>query len=275
MPIRSEEAPALSQTLPEKIAAAIAEDIVTGRYQPGERLVEATLVKAYGVSHGPVRDALRVLQNSGLVLIHPYRGAQVSTLSVREVQEIYQVRAALVGLRARWIAEDPDREVLVGDAAKPVAELNDLARSDEAGERYIAVALSLNRMLTESLSNRWLRFMLQALTLQTSRYTRLALATPARRRESARLWGTLIEAIRAGNGDEAQRIASAISLATRDAAIRSLESESEANPSPRTTESESETHPAPRTPEDATLQAHAQMPLTPASPSDPQSDSAP
>lgn len=213
----------VSQTLPEKIAAAIADDIVSGRYAPGERLVEAALVKAFGVSHGPVRDALRMLQSSGLVHCHPYRGAQVTTLSVREVQEIYQVRAALVGLRASWLAEDPDRTELIARAEPAVEELDALAQNDAAGEAYVAVALALNRMLTENLSNRWLRSTLQALTLQTSRYTRLALATSERRRESARLWRTLLEAIRAGNAEEAGRIASAISLATRDAAIRHLE----------------------------------------------------
>ena len=213
-----------AQTLPDRIAAAIAADIVAGRHAPGERLVEATLVKAYGVSHGPVRDALRVLQSSGLVQIHPYRGAQVTMLSVREVLEIYQVRAALVGLRARWLAEDAARGEVIAQADSLVEKLNELARKDAAGDDYVSVALALNRMLTDNLSNRWLRSTLQALTLQTSRYTRLALGTPERRRESARLWRTLIDAIRAGDGEEAQRIASTISLATRDAAIGELES---------------------------------------------------
>jgi DNA-binding GntR family transcriptional regulator len=212
-----------AQTLPEKVAAAIAENIVTGRYEPGERLVEAVLVKAFRVSHGPVRDALRILQSSGLVHIHPYRGAQVTALSVREVKEIYQVRAALVGLRARWIAEDPERDDLLAQAEKPVAQLNELAKSPEAADEYIAVALSLNRLLTENLTNRWLRSMLLALTLQTSRYTRLALGTPERRRESARLWRTLLDSIRDGDGERAEEIASAISLATRDAAIQHLQ----------------------------------------------------
>lgn len=213
-----------AQTLPDRIAAAIAADIVEGRHAPGERLVEAKLVKAYGVSHGPVRDALRVLQSSGLVQIHPYRGAQVTTLSVREVQEIYQVRAALVGLRARWLAEDSARDAVIAQAATLIDQMDALARTDAARDDYAAVALALNRMLTDNLSNRWLRSTLQALTLQTSRYTRLALGTPARRRESARVWRTLIDAIRVGDGDEAQRIASTISLATRDAAIGELES---------------------------------------------------
>lgn len=226
------ETPALAQTLPEKIAEDLAQEIVIGHYAAGERLIEAALVKTFGVSHGPVRDALRILQSAGLVVIHPYRGAQVTTLTVREVKEIYQVRAALVGLRARWMAEDPERHGLIVHVDRAVERLGALARSDASAAEYVAVALSLNRMLTENLSNRWLRSMLQALTLQTSRYTRLALGTLARRRESARLWRTLIDAIKARDGDQAEAIASAISLATRDAAIRYLQVEDANAPAP-------------------------------------------
>lgn len=212
----------ISQTLPEKVAAALAERVVQGRYRAGERLIEATLVKEFKVSHGPIRDALRILQNAGLIIIHPYRGATVTSLSVQEVREIYQVRAALVGLRARWIAEDPDRDALIRAVAPAIKELSTLARQTDKQPEYIAAALAVNRALTESLTNRWLRATLQALTLQTSRYTRLALAAPERRLASARLWTRLLKALKAGQPDEAQRIAETISLATRDAAIRQL-----------------------------------------------------
>lgn len=217
------EPAAVAQTLPEKIAATLAEGVVSGQYPAGARLIEAVLVKEYRVSHGPVRDALRILQNSGLVVIQPYRGAEVTALTVREVTEIYQVRAALVGLRARWLAEDDQREDIVAQVEAPIARLGELATAADRAQEYTAVALSINRALTESLSNRWLRSMLQALTLQTSRYTRLALATGERRRESARHWLTLLDAIKAGDGDRAEKIASTISLATRDAAIKHLQ----------------------------------------------------
>jgi DNA-binding GntR family transcriptional regulator len=213
---------AVSQTLPEKIAAALAEQVIEGRYAPGERLVEARLTQHFKVSHGPVRDALRILQNAGLVTIHPYRGAQVTELTVQEVIEIYQVRAALVGLRARWIAEDPQRERLLAAIAESIAGLDELAKDERREADYVAAARRLNRLLTESVSNRWLRTMLQSLTLQTARYTRLALAAPERRRESARLWRRLLDALVAGDGENAQATASRISLATRDAAIRYL-----------------------------------------------------
>ena len=217
------ESAVLSQTLPEKIAATLGDGIISGIYPPGARLVEAALVKEYGVSHGPIRDGLRILQSSGLVVIHPYRGAEVTALSVREVKEIYQVRAALVGLRARWLAEDEQRAEIVAQVEAPIARLGALATATDSAQEYTAVALSINRALTESLSNRWLRSMLQALTLQTSRYTRLALATGERRRESASHWRTLLDAIKAGDGERAEKIASTISLATRDAAIKHLQ----------------------------------------------------
>lgn len=218
---------ALNQTLPEKIAAALAERIVDGRYPPGSRLVEAVLSREFGSSHGPVRDALRLLQSAGLVTILPYRGAVVTDVTVREIREIYQVRAALVGLRARWIAEDPQRGELLEKVAEPIARLQKLAGKDV--EAYTRTALQVNRTFTESLGNRWLRATLNSLMLQTSRYTRLALASPAHQRLSARQWQALLEAIHDGDGDRAENIASALSMATRDAAIRFLEKATAAN----------------------------------------------
>jgi DNA-binding GntR family transcriptional regulator len=211
----------LNQTLPEKIAAMLAERIVDGRYPPGSRLVEAGLSQEFGSSHGPVRDALRLLQSAGLVTILPYRGAVVSDVSVREIRELYQVRAALVGLRARWIAEDPQRGELLARVAEPVAQLQKLAARD--AEAYTRTALLVNRSFTESLSNRWLRATLASLMLQTSRYTRIALSSAEHRRYSARQWQALFKAIRAGDGERAEKIAAALSQATRDEAIRSLE----------------------------------------------------
>lgn len=218
----------LNQTLPEKIAAALAERVVDGRYPPGSRLVEAVLSKEFGSSHGPVRDALRLLQGAGLVTILPWRGAVVSDVSVREIRELYQVRAALVGLRARWIAEDPERGTLIAKVAGPIAKMQKLAGRNAA--EYTRIALLVNTAFTESLTNRWLNTTLSALMLQTRRYTRLALVSTAHQRYSARQWQALLEAIRDGDGGRAESIAAALSQATRDEAIRVLECSEKAGP---------------------------------------------
>src|SRR5690606_31865461 len=115
-----------------KIASTIADRIINGTYPGGSRLVESKLSKEFGISHGPVRDALRLLQNLGLVTIHSYRGAEVTEFSVQEIKEIYQVRAALVGLRARWIAEEPQRFELIARIEGLISDLRELAGRDLA-----------------------------------------------------------------------------------------------------------------------------------------------
>ena len=210
--------------LPEQIAATLSDRVVQGAYQPGERLVEAALSAEFGVSHGPIRDALRVLQSSGLVTIHPYRGAHITEYSVQEVRELYQVRAALVSIRAKWIAEDPQRAHILEKVQAPISRLSALAGDDAEADAFVAESLAVNNLLTDSLPNRWLRATIQAITLQTSRYSRLALlASRERRQESAHLWRLLYEAMASGDGDLAETIGATLSLTARDAAIKHLE----------------------------------------------------
>jgi DNA-binding GntR family transcriptional regulator len=62
--------------------------IISGRFQPGDRLIESALSAEFGTSRGPVREALRQLENEGLVMSVPYRGAVVLGVSDEEVQEV-------------------------------------------------------------------------------------------------------------------------------------------------------------------------------------------
>jgi DNA-binding GntR family transcriptional regulator len=214
--------------LPEQIASKLSERVVLGVYRPGDRLIEAALSAEFGVSHGPIRDALRILQGNGLVTIHPYRGAHVTLLSVREVRELYQVRAALVSIRARWIAEDPNREHALALVRPPLERLLGLAEDPKKAEAFIAETFRINSALTESLPNRWLRSTIQAITVQTNRYSHLALIASVQRRvESAHLWRTLIDAMSAGDGDLAEKVAATLSLTARDAAVKYLEAHPE------------------------------------------------
>jgi DNA-binding GntR family transcriptional regulator len=62
--------------------------IISGRFDPGDRLIESALSTEFGTSRGPVREALRQLENEGLVMSFPYRGAVVLGVSDEEVQEV-------------------------------------------------------------------------------------------------------------------------------------------------------------------------------------------
>ncbi|MED4352831.1 GntR family transcriptional regulator [Schinkia azotoformans] len=85
-------------TLQEKVTALLRNDILTQEIKPGERLVQDELASKYGVSRMPIREALRSLEREGLVLIHPYKGAEVVGTTKDDIEELYYIRSILEGI---------------------------------------------------------------------------------------------------------------------------------------------------------------------------------
>lgn len=83
------------RSTPELIANALRQAIMHGIFEEGQSLRQDEIASKFGVSRIPVREALRQLEAEGLVTFHPNRGATVTTLSPTEVQEIFEIRAAL------------------------------------------------------------------------------------------------------------------------------------------------------------------------------------
>jgi DNA-binding GntR family transcriptional regulator len=88
-----------------RIADELRKGIKTGRFAPGQRLIEADLTRLLGVSRGPLREAMARLAGDGLVTIEPNRGVTVKTLTRAEVRGIAAIREMLEGLAARLAAE--------------------------------------------------------------------------------------------------------------------------------------------------------------------------
>lgn len=105
------------RTLPEQIADDIGAGIARGEYAGGDRLLEQEIAAHYGVSRGPVREALRMLSERGLAVIYPRRGAFVVEVSLDSLVDLFNTRAVLIGLAARYFA------VLATDEAR--ASLSD------------------------------------------------------------------------------------------------------------------------------------------------------
>ncbi len=90
----------------------IREDILNGKYKDNEELKEVAIGNELGVSRTPVREALRQLELEGLVQIIPNRGAYVTGIKVKDIQDIYMIRSRLEGLCARWACENITAEQL-------------------------------------------------------------------------------------------------------------------------------------------------------------------
>jgi DNA-binding GntR family transcriptional regulator len=95
-----------------KIYNSIRENILSGKYAPGESLIEKRLAEELNVSRTPIREAIRQLELEGLVESIPNKGATVKGISNKDMEDIYQIRMVLEGLAAKWAIEQiTDEEI--------------------------------------------------------------------------------------------------------------------------------------------------------------------
>ncbi|MGB1108770.1 MAG: GntR family transcriptional regulator [Gammaproteobacteria bacterium] len=92
-------------TIADRVFEDVKEAIVLGRIAQGSKISEPELARTYGISRGPLREAIGRLEACGLVDRRPNVGARVVTLSAEQLVEIYLVREALEGMAARLAAE--------------------------------------------------------------------------------------------------------------------------------------------------------------------------
>jgi DNA-binding GntR family transcriptional regulator len=194
-----------NETLADRIADRLKRLIVTGEIKPGQKLVEKDIATAFNVSRTPLREALARLVADGLADGIPYRGIFVRQITLRQVQDIYELRIAIEGLAAMLAAEraDPDR---LDTLAELLAAMDREQASDDSAElkllnerfhHMIAVA-SGNALLVERLDDLWTWVTLSRTT---------AWSTTGRGRTSRDEHHAIYEAIRARDPDRARTLA--------------------------------------------------------------------
>jgi DNA-binding GntR family transcriptional regulator len=94
----------------EKVYEAIRNAVITGQYAPGERLPQRKLAQAFDTTTITVREALRFLEQDGLILIEPKWGAMVVEITPEKIYGRYIVREALEGMAARLAAQNATEE---------------------------------------------------------------------------------------------------------------------------------------------------------------------
>lgn len=103
--IEHDDSDLYSQSLRAKVFNQLQNDILNGKYEPGDSLTEIRLTEELGVSRTPIREALRQLELEGLVQSIPNKGAIVTGISAKDIDDIYTIRMLVEGLAARWAAE--------------------------------------------------------------------------------------------------------------------------------------------------------------------------
>jgi len=157
---------------PASSSLTIVRDVIRGlyegRYVPGQRLVEPDLMAHYGLSRGTVREALKQLSSDGIVVSHPYRGAQIRSLSRPEAANIFAVTEVILGLAARQAALRIDAP---GAREKIARHFEKIASHRDAGDRFEFIRLRNRyfRALIEISGNDELRTILPRLQVHLIR----------------------------------------------------------------------------------------------------------
>ncbi|MCO5130935.1 MAG: GntR family transcriptional regulator [Xanthobacteraceae bacterium] len=208
------------KTLPEQLAEKLVEQIIRGDFAPGQRLHEMRLAEQFQVSRGPVREALRLLEREGLVVMLSHRGASVARLTEKRLKDIFSVRSALMGICAEELAERQS-EAILALLDDGTAKLFAASDRGDVGE-YIVIVYQLSMYLAEASENGIARTILFSLGRQTLPLTRGVFEVEKHRKSWSKNWRNIVEGIRAGDTAAAKQAAHDLLSGIKAAAISAL-----------------------------------------------------
>lgn len=193
--------PGAKETHADQLRRRLEEEIIAVAIPPGTRLDESRLAARYGVSRTPVREALRQLSNTGLVVLKPRVGAVVSAPSLPELIHMFEAMALLEGdcgrLAARRMTHDERKALEERHAA-----MHALVEAGD-NEGYHRENLPFHQAIYDGSHNPWLSRQAVSLRRLLAPYRAFQLHQPDRLKSSYAEHGAIVEAIVAGDENEA------------------------------------------------------------------------
>lgn len=187
--------------LRRKVFDFIEEAVLNGTYKPGDSLIESKLAAELGVSRTPVREALTRLEQEGLVQLVPNKGALVTGISHKDIQDIYTIRIMIEGLAARWAAEQ-----ITGDELKELQEaieLEEFYTLKNDIEHLLQLDSRFHQIMYAASKSRPLMYMLKTFHQYIQHARSLSLETPGRAYKALQEHKLILQAIRDRDGERA------------------------------------------------------------------------
>ncbi len=193
------------QPLREVVCETLRDAIRKGKLKPGERLMESQLAEDLGVSRTPVREAIRKLELEGYVIMMPRRGTYVANLSIRDVNEVFEIRTSLDSLASGLAAERITDEELERLQRLLVAigcyiEENDMDKIVECDTEF-------HDLLYQASRNSRLVGIIFNLREQLTRFRSTSMSFPGRLKATLEEHRRIVEAIAQGDVAEARAAA--------------------------------------------------------------------
>jgi len=213
-------------TLADSVFNQLRIAIVKGELPPGSKVNEPQLSKQYGISRGPLREAIRRLEGCKLVEITPNIGAKVVSLNIRQIIEIYEIRESLEGLACRLAAEEASKEdcrslrdLLTNHEQQIQSENGRLyyQKEDDLDFHYLIVQLSGNSRLFNLLCDE-LYHLLRLYRVQTS-------SSPSRPVQAFKEHHQIVDAIENRDGELAELLMQRHVASAKKTLMQQFESE--------------------------------------------------
>ncbi len=191
--------------LREVVCETLREAIVSGLLKPGERLMEIRLAEELGVSRTPVREAIRRLELESFVVMIPRRGTYVADISIKDINEVFELRTALdvlaAGLAAERITEEELEElerllVLIGECT-----------DKEDIDKIVELDTQFHDVLYKASRNGRLIGIISILRDQLTRFRSISMSYPGRVKNTLEEHKRMVEAVSQRNATIAQKVA--------------------------------------------------------------------
>lgn len=194
-----------TETRSEHVLRQIQSAIVKGDIAPGSKISEPELARAYGISRGPLREALHRLEGQKLLVRVPHVGARVVSLSREELNELYQIRESLEGLACRLAAERMGVEEV--DALREVLRAHERDEAFQSGRGYYQQEGDFDfhyRIVQGSGNSMLIRLLCDELYQLARMYRTQYATTPNRPAQAFAEHHRILDAIAEGDGELAQ-----------------------------------------------------------------------
>lgn len=193
------------QPLREVVCETLREAIVDGVLKPGERLMEIQLAEELGVSRTPVREAIRKLELEGFVVMIPRRGTYVADMSIKDINEVYEVRTALDVLAAGLAAERITEEELE-QMERLLVQIGEYIEQGDM-DKIVEVDSQFHDILYRASRNDRLVGIINNLREQLTRFRSISMSYPGRLKNTLEEHSRMVEALAARNSELAQQLA--------------------------------------------------------------------
>ena len=215
----------------QQVEDGLREAIISGRFMPGDHLPDRALCEAFGTSRSVVREAVRLLEAEGLIVVHPNRGPFVASMSASEATEIYEVRAALEALAGEGFAiraTDAER-----DALRAVYE--ELCNADPGAPRQelLDIKQRFYEILSKGSGNGYAARMLDRLLSRNAQLRAMSLSSADRLPQTIQELGLIMAAIDQRDAVAAGQACRAHVNRAAEVALRILHEQSRTTPSAR------------------------------------------